>query len=157
MYSAHRKQCHNLHRRSERGFVLIAALMAVMILMAVGFFILTTTSQDVKISARLVGERKALSAAESGLQQFCINFVPYMNATAWTAVDATYDPNSEYMISKPDWNKDMPSVPAYGFSDTMEYSVFNADITGRDTSYQSEVQLSVGIKYGPVPLGTEYE
>ena len=136
---------------------MIAALMAVMILMAVGFFILTTTSQDVRISSRLVGERKALSAAESGLQQFCINFVPYMNETAWTSVDAAQDPNAQYKVSKPEWNKDMPSVPAYGFSDTMEYSVFNTDITGRDTSYQSEVQLSVGIKYGPVPLGTEYE
>jgi len=157
MYSVYRESCNNLHRRSEKGFVLIAALMAVMVLMAVGFFILTTTSQDVKISARLVGERKALSAAESGLQQFCIDFIPFMDATAWLSVDAANDPTAQYKVEKPVWNKEMPSVPADGFSETMEYSVFNTDITGRDNAYKSEVQLSVGIKYGPVPQGTEYK
>lgn len=136
---------------------MIAALMAVMILVAVGFFILTTTSQDVRISSRLVGERKALSAAESGLQQFCIDFFPYKAATGWINVDAANDPTTQFQAGAATWNKEMPSVPAYGFSDTMEYSVFNNIITGRDTSYQSEVQLSVGVKFGPVPLGTEYE
>lgn len=136
---------------------MIAALMAVMILLAVGVFILTTTSQDVKISSRLAGERKALSAAESGVQQFCINFAPYMAATGWVNVDAVNDPNTQFQIAAATWNKEMSSVPAYGFSETMEYSVFNNIITGRDTSHQSEVQLSVGVKYGPVPLGTTYE
>ncbi len=157
MYSVRHTQYHSLHKQSERGFVLIAALMAVMILMAIGFFILTTTSQDIKISSRLVGERKALSSAESGLQQFCINFTPGSAALLNQTVDAANDPSSRFDIGAATWNKEMPSVPAYGYSDTMEYSVFNNIITGRDTSYQSEVQLSVGVKYGPVPLGTEYE
>ena len=60
-------------QKSEGGFVLIAALMAVMILMAVGFLALTVTSQDILISSRLVGERKALSAAEAGAQQLCVS------------------------------------------------------------------------------------
>ena len=65
MHSAHK--IFDYRQKSEGGFVLIAALMAVMILMAVGFFSLTVTSQDILISSRLVGERKALSAAEGGL------------------------------------------------------------------------------------------
>lgn len=158
MYSVHHTQYHNLHRRSERGFVLIAALMAVMILIAVGFFILTTTTQDIRISSRLVGERKALSAAESGLQQFCINFTPSsMAAKPFQDVDAVNDPTTRFKIGMTTWNHEVPSVPAYGFGEKMEYSVFNNTITGQDTSYHSEVQLGVGVKYGPVPLGTEYE
>ena len=157
MYSAHHTQCHSLHRKSERGFVFIAALMAVLVLFAVGFFILTTTTQDIRISSRLVGERKALSAAESGLQQFCTNFVPYMTAQPFQIVDTVNDPSSRFQIGAPSWNKEMPSVPAFGFSETFEYSVFQNIITGQDTVYHSEVQLSVGVKYGPVPLGTTYE
>jgi hypothetical protein len=131
--------------------------MAVMILMAVGFFILTTTSQDLRISSRMVGERKALSAAESGVQQFCINFTPYMAGVTNQVVDAVNDPTATFDIGAATWNRDMPSVTAYGFSDTMEYSVFRNTIIGRDTGYDSEVQLNIGVKYGPVPLGTEYE
>jgi Tfp pilus assembly protein PilX len=146
----------SLHRRSERGFVLIAALMAVMVLMAVGFFILTTTSQDVKISSRLVGERKALSSAESGLQQLCINFTPASPATGWINVDTANDPTAQYQVnalpSKPSGEVDAP-----GWDADWSYKTYEAVITGRDTSYQSEVQLSVGVKHGPTMGRWEYE
>ena len=52
---------------SEQGFVLIVAIMAIVILTAIGFFALTMISGDLMISSRLTGERKALSAAESGV------------------------------------------------------------------------------------------
>lgn len=148
---------HSLHKRSERGFVLIAALMAVMILMAVGFFILTTTSQDIKISSRLVGERKALSAAESGLQQLCVNFDPYSPGLLNQSVDATNDPTARFDIGAATWNREMSEMFATAYSETMGYAIFDNIITGRDASYQSEVQLSVGVKFGPVPAGTEYK
>ena len=150
-------QCRSLCRRSEGGFVLIAALMAIMILMAVGFFILTTTGQDITMGSRLIGERKAMSAAEAGVQQFCIDFKPYMAATSYQSVDSVDDPTAQFQFSAPNWFKEVPSVPAYGWDQEMEYSVFTTVVTGRDTAYKSEVQLSVAVKYGPVPLGTEYE
>lgn len=157
MYSARRMHCRSLCRRSEKGFVLIAALMAVMILVAVGFFILTTTTQDITISSRLVGERKALSAAEAGVQQLCIEFNLGMAATPYKSFDSTDDPTAQYQIAEPDHYTDVPTLPAYGWDEAMEYGVFSSVVTGRDTAYKSEVQLSVGVKSGPYPLGTEYE
>jgi Tfp pilus assembly protein PilX len=156
MYSVHHIPSNSLHRRSERGFVLIAALMAVMVLMAVGFFILTTTSQDVKISSRLVGERKALSAAESGLQQLCINFTPASAATGWINVDTANDPTTQYRINAVP-SKPTAEVPAPGWDASWSYKTFETVITGRDTGYQSEVQLSVGVKHGPTMGRWEYE
>jgi hypothetical protein len=147
---------HSLHRRSERGFVLIAALMAVMILMAVGFFILTTTSQDVKISSRLVGERKALSAAESGLQQLCIDFTPGGAATGWINFDTAKDPTARYRINALP-SKPSGEVSAPGWDADWSYKTYETIITGQDTAYQSEVQLSVGVKHGPTMGRWEYE
>ena len=54
-------------KNSEDGFVLVAALIAVMILTALGIWALTTSSQDIKATARSVSEGNALSAAEAGV------------------------------------------------------------------------------------------
>ena len=78
-------------RKSEDGFVLIAAIMAVMIMLAVGFFILTTSTQDIRISSRLIGERKALTAAESGVQ--------YLSTLAFNDLIA-YTTNCKKLISQ---------------------------------------------------------
>ena len=50
--------------RQKRGFALIAALMAAGILTASGISVFTVSTQDVRISSRILGERKALLAAE---------------------------------------------------------------------------------------------
>src|SRR5512142_157399 len=62
--------------RSNRGFALIASLMALWILMALGVLVFTVTTQDVRISSRSVGEKKAFSAAESGVGWLTENFNP---------------------------------------------------------------------------------
>jgi len=148
-------------QKSEGGFVLIAALMAVMILMAVGFFILTTTSQDLRMSSRLVGERKAFSAAESGMQTFCLTFSsdPAQYPKSDQPVDATNDPTARF---------DIPNAPARNATDMAAvgsdikggvhwgYQIWTADIIGRDTAYKSSVTLSVGFQFGPVPDDPAY-
>ena len=53
-------------RKSEDGFVLVAALLAMLIMIALGFYALSTTTQDMKTSSHIVAERKAFSAAECG-------------------------------------------------------------------------------------------
>jgi Tfp pilus assembly protein PilX len=71
-------------KNSESGFVLIAALMGIIILLAVGFLALTITTGDMKIASRLIGERKAFSAAETGVHELCRIFnwqAPLQQAT----------------------------------------------------------------------------
>lgn len=147
--------------KSEGGFVLIAALLAVMIIIAVGFFILTTTTQDIRISSRLVGERKALSAAEAGMQMFCLTFATDMTALTNQSVDTANDPNARYDIAAPVRNTTLPDIAAVG-SDIKGgvdwgYQIWNSDITGKDTAYDSAVTIEVGVKYGPVPNDPSYK
>ena len=60
----------------RKGFALITAILAIMILMALGFLAISVTTGDLKITSRVVGEKKALSAAETGIHRLMQNFDP---------------------------------------------------------------------------------
>jgi hypothetical protein len=158
MYSV--RKIFSYHQKSEGGFVLVAALMAVMILMALGFFILTTTSQDLRMSSRLVGERKAFSAVECGLHTLCLTFDPAMAALNNQACDAANDPNNRFDIAAPERNEVLPDIPAIGSDITggkrWVSQVFDTTITGRDQNYNSSVPVAVGVTFGPVPEDPSY-
>ena len=147
-------------RKSEEGFVLVAAILAVMIIMALGLYALTTTTQDMRISSRLVAERKAFSAAECGLHVLCLTFDPAMAAVSNQSCDSTNDPNNKYDIAAPARNDSLPSIVAIGSEITggkrWITQVYDATITGKDTGYNSSVSISVGVKFGPVPDDPAY-
>ncbi|OPY87620.1 MAG: hypothetical protein A4E71_00928 [Smithella sp. PtaU1.Bin162] len=146
--------------KSEKGFVLVAAILATMILMALGFYVLTTTTQDIRISTRLVAERKAFSAAECGLHVLCLTFDPGMAALSNQSCDATNDPNNKYDIAAPARNSTLPSILTVGSDITggkrWVSQVYNTTITGKDTSYNSSVPVAVGVMFGPVPDDPSY-
>ena len=162
MHSAHK--IFDYRQKSEGGFVLIAALMAVMILMAVGFFSLTVTSQDILISSRLVGERKALSAAEAGMHQVCILLNPNALAVISGYVDSLKDPSTSYTtvntngsIAPPVQSTTIPTIPLAGFDMSKAYvgSVYDTIVTGRDASYNSSVSIAIGTVFSPNPGDTQ--
>jgi Tfp pilus assembly protein PilX len=51
--------------RSQNGFAMVAALMSIMVLTAVGLLVFAVSTQDVRISSRVVG-RKSLFRSRSG-------------------------------------------------------------------------------------------
>ena len=46
--------------KSEKGFAIVAAIMAILVLTAVGVLVFALSTQDIRVSGRLVGEKKAL-------------------------------------------------------------------------------------------------
>ena len=62
--------------QKESGFALIAALLAIWILTAFGLLVFTVTTQDVRISSRVVGEKKAFYATEAGIHSLTQVFNP---------------------------------------------------------------------------------
>ncbi|OPZ95383.1 MAG: hypothetical protein BWY71_02254 [Planctomycetes bacterium ADurb.Bin412] len=146
--------------KSDKGFILIAAILAIMIMIAVGLYALTSTTQDMKISARLVAERKAFSAAECGLHTMCLTFDPAMASLTNQSCDAANDPSSRFDIAAPVRNSVLPSIVAIGADITggkrWVSQIYDTTITGRDQSYNSAVPVSVGIKFGPVPDDPSY-
>jgi Tfp pilus assembly protein PilX len=133
---------------SQQGFVLIIALMAILILIAIGYFALTIISGDLMISSRLVGERKAFSAAESGAHAILASSmdIPTLLTTTITStqIDSTNDPSISYSVSTTsNTYKQAPVSP--GTCTNCSSFIYNTNITGTDSNYGSSVTISIGL------------
>lgn len=145
--------------KSEKGFAFLVALMAIGVLIAIGFFALTTISEELMISFRLTGERKAFSAAESGAHAAAANITVYDNLSTpaglntvlhtftRTYIDPDNDPNASY-TGKVYW---LRSITTEGFSFDYNFShdLFKTIITGKDSLYGSSVSIEVGVSDTP--------
>ena len=148
------------YQKSEKGFVLIAAIMAVIIMLALGFFILTTATQDILISARLVGERKALSAAEAGAMAVWASpsdLPTLVTASSNTSiqVDPVNDPNTSYTVNTA-LNNALPPVILPGYPGGYSSPVFTTIIVGKDSHYNSSASIEIGFAPPSTPGGTNY-
>jgi hypothetical protein len=146
----------------KTGFALVAALMAIWILTAVGILVFTVSTQDLRISTRLVGEKRAFSALETGINALTRNF-DYDNPAASKQEDQLADtggsdPGARYTIAEP-WIPGPEEGPAFiyytGFSEEWGRARFLTNVTGSNTRHGSRAEAHVGLGYGPVPGGTE--
>lgn len=150
--------------KSERGFALIAALLANLILLAVGIVAINLSTQDIRISMKMVGEKKAMAAAESGIHALTQNFDPAnLTGSALTnvQVDATNDPNSRYTVAAPTPPTTGPTVlPMAGYSigggQMWGQERFDTTVTGTNTAYNATVQIDIGLGFGPIEITTMY-
>jgi Tfp pilus assembly protein PilX len=152
-------------RQGQEGFALIAALLVFWVLTALGMLVFSVTTQDVRVSSRTVGERKAFSAAESAVHKLTQGFnpaSPSSSAVSNVVVDTTSlgDPNTKYTIAAAPngWNPTSgpAGVPIPGYEPNWGRQRFLAQVTGTNTAYNSNVQITVGIGYGPVDITTIY-
>lgn len=152
---------------NKEGFALIAALLAILIITAVGVLVFTVTTRDIRVSTRVTGEKKAFSAAEAGVHSLIQNFNPLDSAASNTVdvvVDAATDLDTVYSIantapSGAGWVSMTGYTFSYGSGSTppMGNNTFNSEVTGRNTRYESSVQIDAGLGYGPTPFGTQYQ
>jgi hypothetical protein len=143
-------------QKSEKGFVFIVALIAVIVLIAIGFFALTMISEDLMISSRMVAERKAFSAAEAGAHAVFASIDlknPFaLNTQKPVQVDPVNDPTLAYLAQVV--NTERQIVFPYENLNSASL-VYEALITGRDTAYNSEVKLSIGMAPPPSQADTQ--
>lgn len=156
----------------KKGFALVAALMAIWILTAVGVLVFTVSTQDIRISGRLVCEKKGFSASETGLYWLTANF-NYENPPASavslqkldTSANSPVDANDRYSIGpgsvgpvspdNPQWFPTAgPAIVWYpGFDMDWGRTINTARATGTNTLCGSSVAVDAGVGYGPVPYG----
>jgi Tfp pilus assembly protein PilX len=147
--------------RGRQGFALVTAILAIMILMALGFLALSVTTGDLKITGRVVGEKKALSAAETGIHRLMQNFNPTTGGGAETnvQVNASADPGSRYTIgtvTRPASGPEVLPLAGYSIGGGQQWGQrrYAASVTGSNTNYGSSVQIDVGLGYGPIEIST---
>ncbi len=149
---------------SSSGFALIAALLAIMVLTAVGSLAFVVSTQDVRSSSRSVGEKKAFFAAEGGIHWLLGNFNPADLPSLLVSnvpVDPTNDPASVYTINNVALpTEDPENLPLPGFSmmgiQQWGQERYVAAVTGRNTRYASNVRIDLSLGHGPVEVMTTY-
>lgn len=152
--------------KNNKGFTLVAALMTLVLLMAVSTIVFVVTTKDLRIVTRSIGEKKAFSATEAGIHDF-MNCNSTLNGISGTACNKTdqpiaggIDPHSKYSIGESSI-ADLPaSVPIAGYEiggssgKSWGDKVTAKTVTGKNTAYGSEVQVDIGVGYGPVEIST---
>jgi hypothetical protein len=155
----------------REGFALVTALLAVMILMALGFLALSVTTGDLKVSRDVAGEKKAFAAAETGIHRLMQGFDPAVgmgtltlpdgqqNANTWQDVDSATDPASRYSVgtvSRPGSGPDMLPLVGYSMGGGQSWGQrrYITSVTGANSHYNSSVQIDVGMGYGPIEIST---
>lgn len=149
-------------RKAEKGFALVGAILASMILLALAILVISLSTGDLKTSRQIVGDKKAMTAAEKGIHRLMQNFNPQNLAAvagSTDAADLANDPAAQYTIGT-------PSVPALGplFVPLTGFSIgggqmwgqrrYNANVTGRNTTYNTSVTIGVGMGFGPIDIST---
>ena len=148
--------------KSTNGFALVTAILAIMILTALGYLAISVSTGDLKVSRRVVGEKRALSAAEVGIHRLMQNFNPLnMGASqvSNTQVDATASPGSRYTIGNvgtPPTGPEMLPLRGYSIGGGQQWGQrrYAARVTGENTQYESSIQIDVGMGYGPIEITT---
>jgi hypothetical protein len=164
MYSMKEMILHN-----EKGFALLAALIASLILLAVAMLVINMSAGDLISSSSTVGTKKAFSAVESGVYRFSETFT--MDPTTWTTANGYYncptnftaanittwqsastvDTNTQYVICMPASDPNKPPIPSPGNGDWY-YVFYSVTVAGQNTSHDSFEKVDVGVGFGPVPL-----
>ncbi len=149
-------------KNSEKGFALIAAIMACLLLLALGMLVISLSTQDIRVSVRIVGDKRSLAAAEEGIHSLCQAFDPKSPVNA-PVLKTRADGVSNYTINYPttDPLHGRNAIPLPGFdigSGTVWGDVIQiVDVTGRSTAYTTQVTIGVGLGYGPVDISLIYK
>ncbi|NPV03713.1 MAG: hypothetical protein HPY67_03160 [Syntrophaceae bacterium] len=145
----------------ESGFALIAAILANLMLLAAGIIALNLSTQDLRISTRIVGEKKAMSAAEAASHWLVLHFDPANPGASvradrpLTELAAGLEPRGRVSITQPVPPAAGPmqiSGPAgFDMASTPWVLVrYDTTVTGRSEDYRTSVTVDVGLGFGPV-------
>jgi len=146
---------------SQRGIALVVALLANVILLAVGVLAIHLSTKDIRASFAVLGDKKAFAACEAGVHALAANFDPGTIAQQpqTSVVNSAVDPNSVYTISPPEQPTTGPAiVPLTGYQigggASWGQEGFTAGGRGENTAYNSRVEVVVGLGFGPIELTT---
>jgi Tfp pilus assembly protein PilX len=147
---------------SEKGFALVTAILACAILFALAMLILQLSTGDLQVSSKNVGDKKAMTAAETGNHRVMQNFNP-LNLAASAATNIQVDPNNDpasvYTISTPTLPTSGPAfLPLTGYAigggQSWGQRRYAVNVMGRNTTYNTQVTVNTGIGFGPIETST---
>ncbi len=149
-------------KTKQNGFALVAALLANLILLAVGIIAINLSTQDLRISMKVVGDKKAVNAAEAGIHWLTVNFnaaTPAVLINTNRGIDGGTDPATRYTINNIQEATTGPAqvtLPGFNLTGGQSWGLtrYDARVTGDNTAHGTSVTIDVGLGFGPVEMGT---
>jgi len=145
---------------SEKGFALVAAIIACLMLLAIGMLVINLSTKDLRSSSLTVGNNKSLAAVESGINRLVEDFDPapatwtaanyYTDCTAttpayiWREIALGVDANTKYAVCRPTSTRPPVDIPGYALGRVMMFR-YDTTVVGKNDSYNSSVSVDVGI------------
>jgi Tfp pilus assembly protein PilX len=145
---------------SEKGFALIAAIMACLVLLALGMLVISLSTQDLKVSTKIVGDKRSLAAVEQGVQTLSQQFNPQTAPTIPTTVNRPDGKSSytiNYPVAFPTRGPELIDPPGGGYAVGWKMKRYDTTVVGRNAEYNTQVTVGVGMGYGPVPGPGPYQ
>lgn len=149
--------------KGEKGFALVAAIIACVILTALALLVISMSTGDLKTSSQVLGNKRAFLATESAIHQLTQTFDPAASnlglGSGWQYIDTTNDPGSQYRYTSSATAPLTPlALPGYSIEAGQGWGMsrFEVTVDGRNTTYNSTMSVEIGVGYGPVPISTIY-
>ena len=149
-----------MKKNRKGGFALIAAIWANLILLAVGMIAFNLATQDLRISMKVVGDKKTMGAAEAATHWVILNFDPARTGAVARAncpaseLSAGLDPRTRITITQPlpaTTGPQQVALSGYDMSSTPWVLVrYDTTVSGRNEDYQTTAAVEAGLGYGPV-------
>lgn len=147
------KRIRHLHVTSGKGFSLVVAILAILILTALGYLVVMMSTQDTRASSRVVGEKKAMAATETGIHQLMVNFNPDL-LPSWSSQTfvsgATSDATSQYTLGTPSYSGNIDHLPGFAAARLI---LFDTEVTGVSNKYNANVNVQLQTGYFSVGPG----
>lgn len=152
--------------KDERGFTIIMALLALLMLTSFAVLIFTLTTKDLRTSVRATGEKICRSAAEAGVEKLLLQasnsfaaMSGYSVLDAYTTSKTMVDGYSSYTISQGANHVGTLFVDIPGSSQGLIQNYISAKtITGSDSRFTGEVDIEVAVTYPVIGAGgTTYQ
>ncbi|HMK43184.1 MAG TPA: pilus assembly PilX N-terminal domain-containing protein [Dissulfurispiraceae bacterium] len=156
--------------KGQEGFALIAALMAIFLLTVLGALVFVVSTSDTRVATRVVGEKKAMASAESGLHKLMYFYDPSLVTNTGDAACPGYagylintgaDADSCYSFSAPAPPISGPqfiAIPGFAISGGQPWGQarYTTSVAGINKRYNSRVETDAGVGFGPVEVTTAY-
>jgi hypothetical protein len=143
--------------RSERGFALVIALLILLVLTLIGISSINTTTFETSISGNERVGTDAFYAAEAGIQ-VGLNQLPVTDPINIPNLgkDSSCWSGSPLDRGSPKRLKSLGVYPPPIGTDpsVWEFKRFQVDTTG--SSFKATKEIEVQVRYGPFPVGTQY-
>lgn len=155
--------------KRDDGFALVIGLLTMLILFTMATLIYIISTKDIRVAVRNTGEQKAMAGVETGIHMLLqLSNLTSGQIASYQVIDIPVsggaDSDTKFSIGPPTIIA-LSSIPrslcfpgyqcgAAGSSRAFKQTNTPKSVAGKNTRYNSEVTVDIGVGFGPIEVST---